>query len=355
MVFVNLIDSISELLFKHNCVIIPDFGGFISNYKPSEFEESKHIINPSSKKVAFNQSLIENDGLLVSYWSQQKQVSYSDALVEVLTFSDFLKDKINTNKSFDFKNIGTFYLNTEGRIIFVPYQGLNFLESSFGLYPVKIRSIHNNIVTSFTLLEDEKALESLPILEIKEKVIEIKSKPQRTVFYKTPYLFKAASIAFIFGLSLFTIYYFKINSNHIFKSIDNGNENKATILNLDTNTEKPILTKKKSLEALDFKIEQAKIIKLKTELDSFKSFNKAKQESYNVILGYYSSESIAKKMLNKIISEYSGAKLTELSSEGYGIILENFYKHNTANLFCVMLKQNGYKNVKIEKQMVFGN
>lgn len=68
MEFINLIESVSELLYKHNCVIIPGFGGFITNYKPSGFEESRNLISPSSKKVAFNQLLIENDGLLINSW-----------------------------------------------------------------------------------------------------------------------------------------------------------------------------------------------------------------------------------------------------------------------------------------------
>jgi hypothetical protein len=354
MVFVNLIDGISELLYKHNCVIIPDFGGFITNYKPSGFEESKHLISPSCKKVAFNQSLVENDGLLVNLWAQSKQISYSEALDEVLQFSKYLKNKIETNKSFDFKNIGSFYLNTEGRIIFVPYQGLNFLESSYGLFPVKIRTLHVTPVVPF----ESSILKANPIETLDEvKAFEfpkpdIKFKQSHALHY--PFWFKAASILIFVALGLFTTYYFTINSKNLAKGKPKNMDNNAAILNLDSNLGNLKKTKKIQLVDLGYQLENKKIKAIKDKLDSLKGNTKSSQESYNVIIGYYPTEFNANKTLNKLRLEYPEAKLTDLNSEGYGIIVENFYKHNTANLFCVMLRQNGYKNVKIEKQMVFG-
>ena len=61
----NLINHISELLYDHNCVIIPGFGGFITNYKSADFDHQNNVVLPARKVVAFNQSLVENDGLLI--------------------------------------------------------------------------------------------------------------------------------------------------------------------------------------------------------------------------------------------------------------------------------------------------
>jgi hypothetical protein len=70
----ELVDLVSDLLFKHNCVIIPGIGGFVANYSQAEFKNDNRTILPSRKRVAFNQSLIENDGLLVNKLSQQKSI-----------------------------------------------------------------------------------------------------------------------------------------------------------------------------------------------------------------------------------------------------------------------------------------
>ena len=38
---------ISELLFDYDCVIVPQLGGFVTNYKPAYFD--KGIAHPPSK------------------------------------------------------------------------------------------------------------------------------------------------------------------------------------------------------------------------------------------------------------------------------------------------------------------
>jgi hypothetical protein len=347
MVFVNLIDSIPDLLYKHNCVIIPDFGGFITNFKHSGFDESRNIISPSCKKVAFNQSLIENDGLLVSNWAQKKEISYKQALDEIKSFADFLKERIFLNKSFDFKNIGTFYLSAEDKIIFVPYQGLNFLESSFGLYPIKIKSLNvqpalsisqNNAINNENLIEEDSTLldENLTI--------------GKTIRFYNPLFLKVASIIAIAAISIFSIFYLNSSPTAI------GNEEqKASIINIDTYTfKKPQKTQKISLVNLEYNKERVKINQIKSRLDSFSVYNAPKNETYNVLIGYYKTEALATKLLKQILNDYTNAFLTEKTAEGYGVVVETFYKHTTANAFSVMLKQNGYKNIKIEKQIVIG-
>ena len=71
-------------------------------------------------------------------------------------------------------------------------------------------------------------------------------------------------------------------------------------------------------------------------------------------MGYYSSSKVAKNMHQKLINDYSNAVLMDKTTEGYGIVVESFFKHTTAETFCVMLKQLGFKNVKIEREIVIG-
>lgn len=349
MVFVNLIDSVPELLYKHNCVIIPGFGGFITNFKHSGFEESRNLISPSCKKVAFNQSLTENDGLLVSSWAQQKGISYKEASDDVTSFSEFLRERIFSNKSFDFKNIGTFYLSAEDKIIFVPYQGLNFLESSFGLYPVKIKPLHIQPVISIIQPEVEEKIEEL------EEIQDNTKKPTRVLHFNYSKLLKVASLILIASVSVFSVYYLINTKQQSGALVLKNNEQHASILSIDTNIEKPVKTKKITLARLEYDAERQKLSEIRTQLDSFSTHNSPRQETYNVVVGYYTSQASANKILKNLSYDYSNAKLTEKTVEGYGVIVENFYKHTTAATFSVMLKQNGYKNVKIEKQIVIGN
>ena len=60
---------ISELLFLHDCVIIPDFGGFIGKKRSAILNTTTGTLNPPSKQIVFNKNLNANDGLLISYIS----------------------------------------------------------------------------------------------------------------------------------------------------------------------------------------------------------------------------------------------------------------------------------------------
>ena len=109
------------------------------------------------------------------------------------------------------------------------------------------------------------------------------------------------------------------------------------------------------LSTLDYDAEHKKLDELKTKLTTLsESRNSSRQETYNVVVGYYDTEAQAQKILKKLSVDYSNVKLADKTTEGFGILVESFYKHTTADAFSVMLKQNGYMNIKIEKQIVIG-
>ena len=57
---------IAELLEEHDCVIVPDFGGFVANYAPANVNSINHRFDPPYRKISFNKLLVHNDGLLAS-------------------------------------------------------------------------------------------------------------------------------------------------------------------------------------------------------------------------------------------------------------------------------------------------
>ena len=67
---------IEELLYKHQCVIIPKFGAFISNRKSAQMAEDK-TFDPPKRELSFNASLTSNDGLFIKYISEQTGIEYN--------------------------------------------------------------------------------------------------------------------------------------------------------------------------------------------------------------------------------------------------------------------------------------
>jgi cell division septation protein DedD len=123
---------LNELLFLHDCVIIPEFGGFVANYAPASIHPTQHIFSPPSKKIAFNKKLQNNDGLLANYIAVSEGISYADALIaiaeEVAVFNAILKD----GKMILLQPTGSLFLDIEKNLQFEAGT-VNYLPEAFGL------------------------------------------------------------------------------------------------------------------------------------------------------------------------------------------------------------------------------
>lgn len=124
---------IAGLLFEHDCVIVPGFGGFVCNYSSASIHQGKNQFHPPFKKISFNRSLKNNDGLLANQISQSESISYSDAILLISEYTSRLNNDLSVNKRFDFNSIGTFYLREENTIVFEQDETVNYLPESFGL------------------------------------------------------------------------------------------------------------------------------------------------------------------------------------------------------------------------------
>ena len=70
---------ISELLFLHDCVIMPEFGGFVGNQKSAQLNKSTGALIPPSKQILFNPNLKTNDGLLIAHIANQEGITQNMA------------------------------------------------------------------------------------------------------------------------------------------------------------------------------------------------------------------------------------------------------------------------------------
>lgn len=194
-----LIDLVSELLYKHNCVIIPDFGGFVGNFKSTDFDTNRLLVFPSRKKVVFNQSLTENDGLLVNSLMAKKGITYEEAEKEVKLFVSFLRDRLAKYKNYEFKNIGSIYLNKEDKLIFVAYDGVNFHKSSYGLQDIKVKRLQTAVAeerNTATRVEKEEVTTT--------KVVPMPAATSKRNFY-IPQIAASVAILLLFSVVLWQL------------------------------------------------------------------------------------------------------------------------------------------------------
>ena len=147
---------IRELLFGHDCVIIPGFGGFIGNYTPARIDRSTDTFYPPVKKISFNRNLNHNDGLLVGKISGSNKINYGDARNLVEEFVAGIRKELEKGEKVVFDNIGSFVNNHEGNIQFEPDSSVNYHLDSYGLEPFQCMPLEGYDVRKRILRNIEK-------------------------------------------------------------------------------------------------------------------------------------------------------------------------------------------------------
>lgn len=130
-------EIISKLLVRHNCVILPNFGGFVARVSAAQIDEAKGIISPPRKAILFNQQLTNSDGLLVSEYALSNNVTYTEAQATISGIIDLWNDELQSGKRIGIERVGELYLDVHGRLSFVQDRYFNLLLSSYGLGTVK--------------------------------------------------------------------------------------------------------------------------------------------------------------------------------------------------------------------------
>ncbi|MFM7636403.1 MAG: hypothetical protein ACKO5W_00880 [Crocinitomicaceae bacterium] len=125
--------GIVDLLMKHNCVVVPGFGGFIGKKIPAKLESASGILIPPSKQFLFNINLIENDGLVLHYLAAKSAVDYFSAEKFVGQKIEEWKNDLQHGRSVIIPELGIIQKNVNGTMEFTQDADSNLLLQSFGL------------------------------------------------------------------------------------------------------------------------------------------------------------------------------------------------------------------------------
>ncbi|SEA48757.1 HU domain-containing protein [Psychroflexus halocasei] len=176
-------DYIIELLYTHDCVIIPDFGAFLTKRESAVINTEIHHIEPPKRSLQFNAQIKNNDGLLAKHIAFKEKITYQKAVSKMNFFVDDLKLALHEGKVVSLDRLGTF--RQDEQISFQADKGQNFLLDAFGLERMTIKAF-----------EKQKTEASRDQNEIKQ------IKPERQS--KTSGYLKYAAIGFI-GLGIASI------------------------------------------------------------------------------------------------------------------------------------------------------
>lgn len=183
---------IAKLLLSNDCVIIPNFGGFIAHYVSATYDENRNLFIPPKRIIGFNAQLTMNDSLLAQSFVEEYGISFPEAVTRIESDTVKLQDQLYNNGSYELAEIGTLTSTDDGNYCFTPSQ-TGFLTpdlyglSSFEFHTcdktdVEIKAAETVPVNIFETIDHKEeviAEEGSPVIEKETEYISCKSEPER--------------------------------------------------------------------------------------------------------------------------------------------------------------------------------
>lgn len=354
---------IEELLYRHQCVIVPDFGAFIANRKAAELTQDK-MFAPPQKELTFNARLTYNDGLLAKHISETERKSYEEAQSYIKEQAEEWFGVLKEGKPLTFENLGSFIQGVDGNIIFTPSNKENFLTESFGMSSFAPQQVNKEEEQTPVMPQQGEATQENPMVSPEEAQA---GKPKR----RLPVIIKYAAVGIVAlsAISYGVYAYFYNNpfaGNEIAQvqpdpkvveqKVQERIRNEASFIDssieiqeavvIENVTKDPKLAKKLAEEAKKKAKEEAEAQRQaeRQALAEAKDREKAEKQvvaetkkreetqstatttgkvsgSFHLIAGAFSSEQNARKSINELNQKgYSGASLVGLNAKGLHMV-----------------------------------
>lgn len=161
---IALVRHIESLLLKHDCVIVPDFGGFVTQQVAARFVEDEGLFLPPYRSVGFNGCLKLNDGLLAQSYMNAYGIGYLEALQQIAAAVAEVKAELHATGSFELGGIGVFTLTLSGMYEFQPCEAGVVSPELYGLDAFMMHK-EEEVVAPEKELAPEPVMQSAKIIE----------------------------------------------------------------------------------------------------------------------------------------------------------------------------------------------
>ena len=103
---------ISDLLYRYECVTIPEFGAFLTQRVSASITESTNTFYPPKKVLSFNEQIQKSDGLLAHYIADVEKIPFEIASNKIRKRVKLLKSYLTQGQTLNFSNIGVWDSST---------------------------------------------------------------------------------------------------------------------------------------------------------------------------------------------------------------------------------------------------
>lgn len=147
----QFVSHIDFLIQKHDCVIIPDFGGFVLSHEFASVA-TNGVIYPPRVEVGFNPDLRYNDGLLAESYMNAYSISYDVACKKITDIVGRINTILSLRQSIQMGSLGCLCLDVEGKLCFTPNPDLNLsYAANYGLSILNISRLVDIVENPLTV------------------------------------------------------------------------------------------------------------------------------------------------------------------------------------------------------------
>ncbi len=321
----KIVEGVKELLHEQEYVVLPGFGGFVTQVHFSRYLVEKNILTPPGKIISFNKQLRQNDGVLMLWLQNELQISAETALTHITEFSDYCTQVLKAKRRLTLDDLGFFYLDLEGNVGFEPKNDTNLLLDSFGLSPVILNE----------LAKEEIVQEPVNVNEFIDRTAEVSAKVELPLkrkrnFKPLAYIALGGSILFFTLSALITIN--KIEGpllSGIFNSENTRTYKKAdyselTLLPVESEI-KPYITNANGIAVVELnsKTLAVNVNSAPSNEINNTSFSHTKigiKGRFQIVLGCFSLKNNAQKMVHKLKKENINASITGVNNKGMHVV-----------------------------------
>ena len=130
---IELERHIEILLLSNDCVIVPDFGGFMAHHVDARYDGKDNLFLPPLRTIGFNPQLTMNDSLLAQSYVEAYDISYPEAINRIADEVAEIRQHLENTGKYELNDIGILYLNEDGNYTFEPCEAGILTPELYGL------------------------------------------------------------------------------------------------------------------------------------------------------------------------------------------------------------------------------
>ena len=155
-VVIELERHIEILLLSNDCVIVPDFGGFMAHHVDAHYDEDEGLFLPPKRTLGFNPQLKINDSLLAQSYVEAYDISYPEAVLRIEDEVNELKMHLQTKGFYELSSIGTLEFNENGNYVFTPCEAGILTPDLYGLCSFEMTPLKISAASVPETVEEEE-------------------------------------------------------------------------------------------------------------------------------------------------------------------------------------------------------